>query len=614
MRHGIIITTALAALGAVLAASCEHASYLDREPYSTTAPENFYNNEAQMRMALIGCYETLNTHKIPGLSYCQRGSYAQGLMFLMNAPSDDVVGTASSDGEGVEMEKGTFDESSRCIREFWKVFYTGINRCNIVLAYIDGIDADEAVKTQFRAEARFLRAFYSYHLAWNFGGMPIVTDYASKGDEPRSSLADTWEFILDDLDYAAENLSDGDGLIQGVSANKYVAEAYIGRVCNYLAACRRYGTGMVLIAEQPLNDFSFVDADAMTHKALEALADVALNSPYTLNPDYRANFLECGKSGQRLECMFLSELALSGTEGYWPNSFYFPVPSSSGSVYPAAYGGRHMPTYRGFYMYHPDDVRRDWNYTGRLNDGFTEFTADGYTYGVPSHQDSITVNVLDASGEPVIGGDGNYLTETILHPLYNSSTQTYRATSSMQVCTGKYRLARVDQVQHSFQQAAMSIPLMRLADVYLMYAEALYFSGNEQEGRIWMDKVLQRAATSTDNYNTLHSWYHRDDFIEELLESRERELYMECSRKWDLIRFNRIDNAISSLDATMVADYNWTPVDSKYLELNESSSMRILITTLQQNWMPYKIWLPISEEQRAVNPKLTQNAGWAATL
>ena len=91
-------------VSAFLALSCENAEFLNRSPYSSTAPENFYSNESQMKIALVSCYETLNTHKIPGLGYCQRGSYAQGLLYLMNAPCDDVVGTASSAGEGIEME------------------------------------------------------------------------------------------------------------------------------------------------------------------------------------------------------------------------------------------------------------------------------------------------------------------------------------------------------------------------------------------------------------------------------------------------------------------------------------------------------------------------------
>ena len=153
---------------------------------------------------------------------------------------------------------------------------------------------------------------------------------------------------------------------------------------------------------------------------------------------------------------------------------------------------------------------------------------------------------------------------------------------------------------------------MRLADVYLMYAEALYFNGNEPEARVWMNKVLKRASTDEDNYNELLAEYHRDDFVDELIESRSRELFLEFSRKWDLIRFNRIDNAMATLNPdTIAGEYNGDPdIDPQFLNFKEDSSLRGLMLTLKTNWMPYKIWLPISEEQRGVNKNLEQNAGW----
>ena len=54
-----------------MACSCD---FLEQKPYSSVTPENFYSTEEQMRMALVSCYETINTHKIPGLTYCQYGS------------------------------------------------------------------------------------------------------------------------------------------------------------------------------------------------------------------------------------------------------------------------------------------------------------------------------------------------------------------------------------------------------------------------------------------------------------------------------------------------------------------------------------------------------------
>ncbi len=588
------------ALVLLVAASCAKSEYLNQKPFSQTSPENYYETQQQMEMALVSCYETINTHKIPGYAFCQRGSYAQGLLYIMNAPSDDVVAAQSSNDEGLEMEWGNYVESTRCIRDFWKVFYAGINRCNIILQYIDAIDAADEVKTQFKAEARFMRAFFYYHLAWNFGGVPIVKSYASAGDEPRSSLQDVYKFILDDLDFAHDNLGPA-GLLGNISANKYTAAAYIGRICNYLAACKRYGTGADLVAEQPLNDFAWVDAAAMTTKAKNALKEVAEESSYVLISDYTNLFRETTKNEQYRECLLLAEEPLSGKEGYWPNSFYLPSPTSNGVIVPIVYGGRHIPTPRGFYMYHESDVRRDHNFTGRISDGYATVLVDGYTYVYPTTQHKI--NVIDEiTGQP----------KEVRHPLYENDRQTYLPVSGIQLCAGKVRLASMNEVQHTWQQTAFSYPLMRLADVYLMYAEALYFDGNEPDARIWMDKVLRRAATDDDNYTFLKNYYHRDDFVEELLESRERELVFEFSRKWDLIRFNRIDAAIASLNEEKVVEREGV-VDDRYLKFDSTGYLRIGIPNLKQNWQHHKIWLPISEEQRGVNQSLVQNAGWGKT-
>ena len=582
---------------AVSAVSCAKADFLNQVPFSQTSPENYYKTQQQMEMALVSCYETINTHKIPGYSFCQRGSYAQGLLYIMNAPSDDVVAAQSSNDEGLEMEWGNYVESTRCIRDFWKVFYAGINRCNIILQYIDGIEASPEIKTQFKAEARFMRAFFYYHLAWNFGGVPIVKSYASDGYEPRSALKDVYEFILADLDFARDNLADA-GILGNISANRFTADAYIGRICNYLASCKRYNVGADLVAEQPLNDFAWVDAAAMTTKAKNALKEVVEESHYILVNDYTNLFRETTKSEQYKECLLLAESPLSGKEGYWPNSFYLPSPTSNGVLTPIVYGGRHIPTPRGFYMYHESDRRRDHNFTGRISDGYSTVLVDGYTYSYPNMQHKITVT-----------DEITHQQKEVLHPLYENERQTYLPVSGIQLCAGKVRLAAMNEVQHTWQQSAFSFPLMRLADVYLMYAEALYFDGNEPDARVWMNKVLERAAIDDDNYTFLKTYYHRDDFIDELLESRERELVFEFSRKWDLIRFNRIDAAIASLNENKVVEREGI-VDDRYLNFDSTGYLRIGIPNLKQNWQHHKIWLPISEEQMGVNQSLVQNAGW----
>ena len=579
------------------------SGFLDQKPYSSVTPENFYSTEDQMRMALISCYETINTHKIPGLTYCQYGSYGQGLLYLMNAPSDDVCASNGTQNEGLEMEWANFNEASRVVRHFWKVFYAGVNRCNTILAYVGSIPMSDDKKVQYEAEARFMRAFFYYHLAWNFGGIPIVTDFASDGQEPRSPLKDVYKLILDDLDFASEHLAEK-GIIQDVSANKFTAQAYTGRICNYLAACKRSGIGADLVAEQPLNDFAWVDADAMSSKAKAVLDSVVHKSPYVLIDDYTRLFYETTKADQHKECLLLAEIAESGAEGYWPNSFYIHTPASGGGLVPTAYGGRHIPTPRGFYMYSPKDPRRDHNYTSRYNADAAEEKIDGVRYCLPGgEQNRVTYSVVDS----LTGDKTTY--ENVIHPIYDSETQTYNPISGIGTCPGKIRLACNGELQHTKSQHAFSYPLMRLADVYLMYAEALYYCGDEPEARVWMNKVLRRAATDDDNYQELLTAYHRDDFITELLESRERELVFEFSRKWDLIRFNLIDEAIESLDATMVVEKRGV-LEDRFLKFQTDGYLAIGIPSLKANWFHHKIWLPISEEQMAINKNLTQNAQW----
>jgi len=650
------ILAVLSALCAFMA--CENADFLNRTPFSQTSPEDFYKSENEMYMALVSCYETMNTEKIPGNGTAKRGSYNLGLWYLMNGPSDEVVTSKTDDSdEGTGLECAIFSESTRVIRDFWKVFYTGINRCNIVLHYIDDIpDMSDEQKNRYRAEARFMRAFFYYHLAWNFGGVPIVTDHLSDGQEPRSSLEDVYDFIFDDLLFARDNITD-DGLIPDVSANRYTVLAYIGRICNYLYACSLTGTGRELVAGQPLNDFSFVSRVEMNQMSRDALKVVAESSRYQLIPDYTNLFRETTKSEQHKECLFLVESPLSGNEGVWPNSYYIPSPSSPAkSVSPGVYAGRHVPTPRVFYSYHPDDPRRDFNCTGRINDGREPEKTDNYIYYKPAVLNSFRMKA-HSIGKDEYDADifGYYM-----NPLINSQTQTYLPTSGLATCPGKFRMAAVGQLQHSYAQHAISIPLMRLADVYLMYAEALYFNGDEPTARTYLDKVLMRAAGNDQAlFDKLKSEYRRDNFIDELLESRMRELVFEFSRKWDLIRFNMTTAAIESMclnsldeDPSMrflpskatvyssidlyerktvmvkdeynndVADYEldeskylqtWTPSSedlAKFYSISPDGSVYMGTNALKNNWKDYKIWLPISEEQIGVNQSLKQNAGW----
>lgn len=76
------------------------------------------------------------------------------------------------------------------------------------------------------------------------------------------------------------------------------------------------------------------------------------------------------------------------------------------------------------------------------------------------------------------------------------------------------------------------LPLIRLADVYLMAAEcALHGAGNTGDAVKYVNYVRSRAGVS--------GWIATDLSAQNILDERSRELYWECTRRTDLVRNNK---------------------------------------------------------------------------
>ena len=96
------------------------------------------------------------------------------------------------------------------------------------------------------AEAKFIRAYVYFQLVKRYGGLPIITepqdlnlDDTSNLNVTRSSHADTFDFILKDLDDAIADLPETS---EAGRANKYVAAGLKSRVALHAATTARYGS------------------------------------------------------------------------------------------------------------------------------------------------------------------------------------------------------------------------------------------------------------------------------------------------------------------------------------------------------------------------------------
>jgi starch-binding outer membrane protein, SusD/RagB family len=532
--------------------SCQDTPFLNQAPYSFTSPQNFYRTENDFKMALAGCYEALNTSSISGGMWVPDGTYARGLYYILEGCSDNVV--ANNSAVSCDFEKGTFVPANVNLNYFWSAFFTGISRCNYLLDNIKTAHISDSLKTQISGETRFMRAFYYQHLAQCFGAVPLNTSSTPDNKAPRVPLSDVYSLIISDFDFAYKNLN-GTGINKS-SANKWTAGAYLGTLYNYLASCKRYNVGATLLAQCPLNSFDWVNADSMSTKAVTVLSDVVNNSPYKLLPQAQYSYLfrEGTKSYQYQECLFLSEWSDVFSDAYSTNTELFTPQGSN--TYAGSYG-RHMPTYNLYKSYLAGDIRRDWNITGRYETGVVQEVIQNVSYFVPK--------------------------------------AAIPATSLLQWCTGKFRLAVPGTYSaHGLNVSnSLNYPLMRLADVKLQLAEAFYFTHEEPSARAILTEIRQRvldpAKTTIDDLNL---GYHNTDFVQELLDERRRELCFESKRRIDLIRFDKTTSAIQNL-----------PVEG-------NTYVQGAITTLQANWSYNKIWLPIPQTQLDLNSNLIQNAGY----
>ncbi|MDD2961037.1 MAG: RagB/SusD family nutrient uptake outer membrane protein [Muribaculaceae bacterium] len=124
--------------------------------------------------------------------------------------------------------------SSSNVLSYWSDCYTRIRKVN---EFLDGLKNDCKVLSAeetlaYEAEARFLRG-YLYYLLVRAHHSVILYDYLGDWQNPlkaRSSEADCWQFVYDDLEFAYTNLSESkrtDGRVDKATAAALMSRAML---------------------------------------------------------------------------------------------------------------------------------------------------------------------------------------------------------------------------------------------------------------------------------------------------------------------------------------------------------------------------------------------------
>lgn len=206
-------------------------SDLDIEPKNIISGSDIYN-EGGITAYMSGLYGRL---PMEDFNVGDEGNYNG--FFNWNCIKWDMLST----GETVNRNNtGIYTPQ----KGYWSEGFKVIRQANVLIEdlpnYVGVLDGAE----EWIAEARFIRAYTYFAMVKRYGGMPIIeAPQKSTGNDQdlwvaRSSHEASIDFILADLDYAIEHMTDKK--IAG-RANKFVAAAFKSRVALYAGSVAKYG-------------------------------------------------------------------------------------------------------------------------------------------------------------------------------------------------------------------------------------------------------------------------------------------------------------------------------------------------------------------------------------
>jgi len=515
--------------------------FLDTQPQNVTAVSNYFTTATQLNNALTGVYDILATSNV----------YGDAMWDAFSVATDESYYTVSTTISGPQILNFTSSESS--IANTWSDLYTGINRANLVLENIDKPVMDSASRATIKGQALFLRAYYYFLLVSNWGDVPLKLHSTNSPDSisiSRKKDTTVYNQIIGDMIAA-------DSLVQPATFYNYAGritnttvEGILARVCLYRAGLFTAG-------------FSKIDDRAIWFANSLYWSSKVINSGiHTLNPSYSQVFIN--------HCQDVYDVNYK--ESMWEVEFYgtgngnpYPQSGRVGNIsgikctdlsmgYSYGYIDAQSKLYNSFAV--GDSFRRDWSIA-------------------PYHLDT------------VLGG-GGVVTQV-----------RWTATSIYTRNNGKWRREFENGNNKQKNGTSINYPLLRYADVLLMYAEA----ANEVNGHptdsayLAVNQVRRRAyklplATTNVKYD-LKGGLSYQSFQDSIRNERYKELCFEALRRNDLIRWGKYLSTMQDMANNMPAG---------------ASAMAAVAAN---NIQPKNVLFPIPINELSLNPGIgKQNAGW----
>lgn len=316
--------------------SCK--KFLQTVPQDFVTPQNYFNTEADLQLALNGVYNRLVDNL--GRMY-SKGLYTNFVL------SDEFFYTGTTNLAN-NLKVMDFDANSLDIGRLWEVIYQGIDRANVLLKNINKPTMDENRRNVIKGEALFLRAYYYFLLVDMYGGVPLRLSPAASPAEvnlPRSSVAEVYAQIVKDMKEAENLVNSITAYTYNERVTKTVVQSVLARV-------------FLTMAGKPLEDVS------KYRDALDYANKVIGSGLHGLNPSYSQIFINHTQDKYDLqECIW--EIGMYGNKMEGAEDLAGFVGIENGvtcSDLTIGYsGGIVRTTAKLFGSFEANDLRRDWS-------------------------------------------------------------------------------------------------------------------------------------------------------------------------------------------------------------------------------------------------------------
>lgn len=486
-----------------------------------------------------------------------RSFYATERGLTMSEYGTDIY-SAGADGsfKGFHFYDSQLTSSVSILAELWDETYKGINTINAVIDRAPAVTGiSDAVKNQRVAEMKYLRAHYYFILVQQFGPLDLRLKETTGPTKTATRATEQAVYKQIEADLLAaipalenKKASSDYGRATKAAAENLLAKVYLTRASSKFAEATDYANAATL-CNNVINNYGFkllADFDQVFDQANQLNDEVVFAVQYTSDP-LTNGFVD--NQGNKLHLYFGMQ--------------YDTQPGMQ----------RDVVNGRPFKRLKPTPYLLNTVFADRVNDTrYKKTFKDTWLSNKPGTYNT----TFDGSKATVTYKAGD---TTIFIPGYEMSLEERKAKKYQVLVPSLYNFALFPTLKKFFdplrpdmtyENGSRDYFVHRLADTYLMLAEAQFKLGKQAEAVAAINAVRVRAAAAGKAENMKVTSVDMNLIMEE----RARELAGEQTRWMDLKRWGNLVERVklyNSDAATNVRDIHYVrPIPQKQVDLSEN--------------------------------------------